>query len=281
MATIISVVNQKGGVGKTTTSVNLAACLALAGHSTLLVDIDPQGNATSGAGIPQGSLTKSIFDALVGESPAEDTIMETAIPNLWIAPANMDLSGAEMSLLDRPDRLFRLKTVLEPLKSKFSFIVIDSPPSLSILALNVFAAAHKAIVPVQCEYYALEGLTSLLATFRRVREKINPGIRIMGVLMTMYDRRTNLSQQVIDEVRRVFGSLVFNTMIPRSVKLSEAPSFGKPVIIYDVRSPGAEAYIRMCEEVLDRVKEESIGPGVGCAAGIVGPGAGAPSPAGA
>lgn len=261
MAVIISVVNQKGGVGKTTTSVNLATCLALAGHPTLLVDADPQGNATSGVGVSPNALSHSLYDALAGELPPQDAVVDTPISKLRLLPSNIDLSGAEMALLDRQDRLFCLRGVLNALKEDYHFIIVDSPPSLSLLALNVFAAAQRTIVPVQCEYYALEGLSSLMPTVRKVRETVNPEIEILGILMTMYDRRTNLAQQVVDEVRRVFGPLVFDTLIPRSVKLSEAPSFGKPVILYDVRSPGAEAYIRVCEEVLNRVQEESSRPG--------------------
>lgn len=253
MACVISIVNQKGGVGKTTTAVNLATCLAAAGYETLLVDLDPQGNATSGVGVDSSELDCSIYEALTAEVQPQKTVVQTFIPRLSIIPSNIDLSGAEITLLDHDDRLTRLRAVLEPLDDRYRFILIDSPPSLSVLALNALAATKHAIVPVQCEYYALEGLSTLLPTFERVRESVNPDIEILGILMTMHDRRTNLSQQVVSEVRRVFGPRVFNAVIPRSVKLSEAPSFGQPAIIYDVRSAGSQAYMEFCQEVLDRV----------------------------
>lgn len=266
MPTTISVVNQKGGVGKTTTAINLAACLAAAGQQTLLVDLDPQGNASSGVGIPSSELERTIYDALIGEVAPRDILIETFLKNLYLLPANLDLSGAELALIDQADRLERLRGIIEPLEGDFDFIVIDSPPSLSILALNVLAAAHQVIIPVQCEYYALEGLSSLLQTLDRVRDSLNPRLEILGVLMTMFDRRTRLSQEVVDEVRRSLADKVFETVIPRSVKLSEAPSFGKPIIFHDFNSPGSIAYIQLCQEVLARVEKNGAGKGTGRAA---------------
>ena len=263
MPVSISVVNQKGGVGKTTTAVNLAACLAAAGHSTLLVDADPQGNATSGVGVIPRDLECTIYDALLEQVAPEEAILPTFVAGLSLIPANIDLSGIEIALIEQPDRLQRMKNLLAAISDRFEFILIDSPPSLSLLALNVLAAAERVIVPVQCEYYALEGLTTLLQTFERVRETVNPNLDILGILMTMYDKRTNLAQQVVEEVERVFQQLVFRTVIPRSVKLSEAPSFGKPVIYYDFNSKGSEAYIGLCQEVLERVEETRAGQGAG------------------
>ncbi len=264
MASTISVVNQKGGVGKTTTAINLAACLAAAGRETLLIDLDPQGNASSGVGIVPTDLERTVYDALAGELSAREVVAQTFIKKLSLLPANLDLSGAEMEFIELPDRLHRLKKVIESVSEDFDYVVIDSPPSLSMLALNVLAAAEHVVVPVQCEYYALEGLSSLLQTLERVRESLNPNLSILGILMTMFDRRTNLSQEVVNEVRRALGEQVFQTVVPRSVKLSEAPSFGKPIIFYDFQSPGSMAYIQLCQEVLKRVEENGAGPGAGC-----------------
>ncbi len=259
MAVTISISNQKGGVGKTTTAINLAACLAAAGNETLLVDMDPQGNASSGVGINPRELELTIYDVLLNESPAREVLLETPVERLYLLPANSDLTGAEIQLMDHQDRLSRLSDALAPIKDHFKFIVIDPPPSLSILALNSLAAADKAIIPVQCEYYALEGLTTILDTFERLRETVNPNLDILGIAMTMYDARTNLSQQVVEEVRRAFGDQVFEHNIPRTVKLSEAPSFGKPIIFYDFSCKGSAAYINLCQEVLNRVEKESAG----------------------
>ena len=274
MAVIISVVNQKGGVGKTTTAVNLAACLSCAGQETLLVDVDPQGNATSGIGFNPADLERTVYDALLGEVQPSEVVQKTSIDRLSLMPANMDLSGAEIELMGREDRLECLRNILRSVEQSFDYIIIDSPPSLSILALNVLGATQLAVTPVQCEYYALEGLTSLLQTFDKVRETINPDLSMLGILMTMFDQRTNLSKQVMEDVRGAFGEQVFENYIPRSVKLSEAPSFGKPVMHYDNASKGSEAYLKFSQEVLHRVEKGRTWKGFGRLAGETGQSAG-------
>jgi chromosome partitioning protein len=257
MSKVIAVTNQKGGVGKTTTAINLAAALALEGRSVLLVDCDAQGNATSGVGLKgERAPSGTIYEALMGaEEGAESYILQTTVQNLSIIPATRDLSGAEIELIAVADRERRLRTFLEPLKEKFDFIIIDSPPSLGLLTLNALVAADKVLIPLHCEYFALEGLADLVATMRRVRASLNPTLDIEGVLLTMNDERTNLGQQVSKDVREFFKEKVYRTVIPRNVRLAEAPSHGLPAVTYDARSRGAEAYFAFAKEVLERNAE--------------------------
>ncbi len=247
---VIAVTNQKGGVGKTTTSVNLAACLAYLGKSVLLIDSDPQGNSTSGLGIEKG-YTYSVYSALADESVTEDAIIATRYKNLYVLPSSQDLSGAEIELAYEDNREYFLKKITDRLRGKYDFILIDSPPSLGMLTVNILTAADSIIIPIQCEYYALEGLSQLIASVRAIKKTTNPAIEIEGVLATMYDGRTNLSIQVLDEVKKFFPSKVYKTVIPRNIRLSEAPSFGEPIIKYDVTSKGAKAYVELAREVIN------------------------------
>lgn len=254
MARIISVANQKGGVGKTTTTVNLGSSLAFMGKKILLVDIDAQGNATSGMGIRKPDVTKDIYDVLVNEVPIQEAIAPSSRENLDIVPATLQLAGAEIELTSMMARESRLKLALNEVKDQYDYILIDCPPSLGHLTINAFTASDSILIPVQCEYYALEGLSQLLNTVRLVQKHFNPELEIEGVLLTMYDARTNLGAEVVEEVRRYFQEKVYETIIPRNVRLSEAPSHGMSIIDYDIRSKGAEVYQALAKEVLAREK---------------------------
>ena len=251
MGRIISVSNQKGGVGKTTTTINIAAFLAEKGKRVLILDIDPQANSGYGLGVNVEEMESTVYEVLIGEISVKDAVYKTNIENLFIVPSNIHLSGAQVDLLDADNKEYILRNALKPLKSEFDFIFIDCPPSLGILTLNALVAADAVLIPLQCEYYALEGLSQLLKIISMVQENLNRNLRIEGVVLTMYDSRTNLSQQVVSDIRQFFKEKVFNTIIPRNVKLSEAPSFGKPISQYDRHCVGSETYEKLAEEVLN------------------------------
>lgn len=253
MARIIAIANQKGGVAKTTTAVNLASSLEEKGKKVLLIDLDPQGNATSGSGVLKHRLARCIYDVIINEEDIRSVIVDTELKNLKVAPARIELAGAEIELVSMMYREGKLVTALEGIKDEYDFIIIDCPPSLGLLTLNGLCAATDVLIPIQCEYYALEGLSLLLNTLDKVKRSINKDLQIIGVLLTMFDARTNLSIQVVDEVKNYFRDKVFRTIIPRNVRLSEAPSHGQPISLYDSKSRGAEVYRDLAEEVLERV----------------------------
>ena len=250
MSLIVAVANQKGGVGKTTTAINLSAALAAFDKRVLLIDLDPQANATSGLGLSKRE-ENTVYTALAS-GQMSGSVRETGFPNLWIAPSGRDLVGAEIELVDQPDREAKLRFALGGVRGQYDFLVIDCPPSLSLLTVNALTAADSVLVPIQTEYFALEGLTELLETVERVRDSFNPLLAMEGIVLTMFDERTNLARQVVDDIRQHFGERVFDTVIPRNVRLGEAPSFGKPVLAYDIKSRGAEAYLALGREFLKR-----------------------------
>ena len=253
---IITVANQKGGVGKTTTAINLATALAAIGERVLIIDLDPQGNASTGLGIDRQNRVVSSYHLLLGEAGIAESAIETDVPHLSLVPSTMDLLGLEMEISDQRDRVFRLKKAVTSRDAdRYDYILIDCPPSLNLLTINAMAAAHSVLVPLQCEFFALEGLSQLLETVGQVRATLNPDLDIQGIVMTMYDSRNNLAQQVVEDVRSYLGDKVYRTLIPRNVRVSEAPSYGKPAILYDLRCSGSQAYLKLASEVIQRERE--------------------------
>ena len=260
MSRIIAIANQKGGVGKTTTAINLGACLAVAEKKTLVIDTDPQGNATSGLGIDKDELERSIYEVLTDDARLEDSIIPGVhFPYLDLVPATRDLVGVEVELVNRKQRESILRKALEPIRERYDFVLIDCPPSLGLLTLNTLAAADSVLIPIQCEFYALEGLSQLLNTVTIVQKNLNPALQIEGVLLTMYDGRLNLSRQVAEEAKEYFGPKVYRTTIPRNVRIAEAPSFGKPIVLYDILSVGAKSYLALAKEMIARRGKQRAG----------------------
>ena len=251
-ARIITIANQKGGVGKTTTAINLATALAAIGKRVLIVDLDPQGNASTGLGIEAGQRAVSSYEMMLGECSVMDAAVATAVPNLSIVPSTMDLLGLEMEIADKADRVRHLHNALAGIDGRFDYVLVDCPPSLNLLTINAMAAAHSVLIPLQCEFFALEGLSQILKTIEQVRRGVNPAIEIQGIVLTMFDGRNNLAKQVVDDVRAHMGELVYETVIPRNVRLSEAPSYGKPAILYDLACSGSQAYLSLASEIIQR-----------------------------
>jgi chromosome partitioning protein len=260
---VLSIANQKGGVGKTTTAINLGTALAAIGEKVLIVDLDPQGNASTGLGIDRRNRRCSTYDVLIGEAPMRDAILATAVPRLHIAASTLDLSGLELEIGHARDRAFRLRSALAPINTggpnDYTYVLVDCPPSLNLLTVNAMAAANAILVPLQCEFFALEGLSQLIKTVEQVKETLNPELTIHGIVLTMHDARNNLSNQVVADVREFMGRKVYDTMIPRNVRVSEAPSYGKPVLVYDLKCVGSEAYLRLATEIIQREKELRAG----------------------
>jgi chromosome partitioning protein len=253
---IITIANQKGGVGKTTTAINLATALAAIGERVLIIDLDPQGNASTGLGIDRRNRKLSSYDLMVGEAGVAQTALETAVPNLFIIPSTMDLLGVELEISQDSDRVFKLRKALSSSEAlAFSYILLDCPPSFNLLTMNAMAAAHSVLVPLQCEFFALEGLSQLLETVNQVRRTVNPQLDIQGIVLTMFDARNNLAQQVVNDVRTHLGEKVYHTLIPRNVRVSEAPSYGKPAILYDLKCAGSQAYLQLASEVIQRERQ--------------------------
>ncbi len=259
MAKVICIANQKGGVGKTTTAINLSASLAVSEKRTLLVDCDPQANATSGVGIDLSTTDKTLYHGMLGQAGSQSLIKDSAIATLKVIPANVELIGFEVEMMSSPNRDNALKNLLADLDSSFEYIILDCPPSLSLLTVNALTAADSLLIPLQCEFYALEGLGQLLQTVKRIRQSLNPNLKIAGILLTMFDTRTNLSHQVAEEAEKYFNNLVFKTMIPRNIRLGEAPSFGKPILLYDATSTGARSYLELAKEILANGDSETLG----------------------
>jgi chromosome partitioning protein len=258
-ARVLAIANQKGGVGKTTTAINLGTALAAIGEHVLIVDLDPQGNASTGLGIDNRDRAHSTYDVLIGEASLRDAILPTAVPKLSIASSTLDLSGLELEISQERDRAYRLRNALGSLnragdENAFSYVLVDCPPSLNLLTVNAMAAAHAVLVPLQCEFFALEGLSQLLKTVEQVKQALNPSLEIHGIVLTMHDARNNLSNQVVADVRQHMGSKVYDTVIPRNVRISEAPSYGKPVLVYDLKCVGSEAYLKLATEIIQREK---------------------------
>lgn len=256
---VLALANQKGGVGKTTTAINLGTALAAIGEEVLIVDLDPQGNASTGLGIDRRSRKRSTYDVLVGDSSLDEVLIETAVPRLWVAPSTLDLLGVELEIAATADRAFRLRKALETHaatagegRPRFTYVLVDCPPSLNLLTINAMSASHSVLVPLQCEFFALEGLSQLLTTVEQVKGALNPELTIHGIVLTMYDARNNLSGQVVADVREHMGDTVYDTIIPRNVRISEAPSHGKPALLYDLKSAGSQAYLRLASEIIQR-----------------------------